>query len=645
MSSQGGTVIEYTVLGQVAAWHESWTARLSPQQQLLLARLVIARGMPVPRADLVRALWDDPEPPEDGLRRPPEDGLRRVVAELRAQLRKAPAAALPGADPLPVRGDTYRLLLSEQQADVLRFRSKIAKARRVTGREATRLMREAMQEWGKDATGLFGGQPLTGLQGYWADGCRTNLRAEYRDARLHCLMQDFADQLYDSVAGECQQLENEPAALHAERFVELWMIATYRAGRRAEALQIYQRAADSVRNEQGLEPSGRLRRLAEIIRDEDHSKLDGPADLLDLLSPNLSRGLACQPRPDTAELIGATTREPRELGEAIDVLFADWEQATQQLAGTRRAFADEQQLKISQAARLVMRGQPIPALRLYRQVLAADPDNAPVLFDVAAIASSVDNRLRKAIVLLDHAEARCPDRRVATRIIGLRGYCRYKLNEFSAAVHDLESALAMPGIRRNRLDLPSMWYLSASYLELGQPKEAAETLRELQRLTPDTVEVPMMLARIAAAAQDAAAWDRYAAAADRTLRGHRQVRGEMTGARFAALAALCQLAAAAGWPDRAGRWLREAAEVALRTGRDGHTAEMQQHLEVVASLLEQAPDKNLLAWMLNAAVTDPAGDLVLAALAKHGVISQAERSCLEKDRGGHRKGDGCDGTN
>jgi len=139
MSTQGVRVINYTVLGQVTACRGSWTANLSPQQQLLLAILVMAQGAPVSRAGLARALWDE----EDS----PEGGLKRVVSELRTQLR----AALPDGDPLPARGDTYCLPLSEQQADVLRFRSKIDQAVRATGRDATRLMQEALREWGGEA--------------------------------------------------------------------------------------------------------------------------------------------------------------------------------------------------------------------------------------------------------------------------------------------------------------------------------------------------------------------------------------------------------------------------------------------------------------------------------------------------------------
>jgi DNA-binding SARP family transcriptional activator len=265
-------VINYTILGQVTAWRGSWTATLSPQQQLLLAILVMERGGPVSRAGLTHALWDQDDPPEHA--------LTRVVSELRTELRKA----VPDVDPLPYKGGTYYLPMSAQQADVLRFRAKIERAGRATGQEATRLMQEALQEWGGNATGLFGGQPLTGLRGHWADSNRDKLRAEYRDARLHCLRQDLDDHRYDRVTSECRQLANEPDAQHDERFLELWMIATYRAGHRTEVAQIYQRAMDSARTHLGLQLSGRVQRLAEIIRDEDHAKLDGPVDLLELMS-------------------------------------------------------------------------------------------------------------------------------------------------------------------------------------------------------------------------------------------------------------------------------------------------------------------------------------------------------------------------
>ena len=275
-------MINYSVLGQVTARNESWAAVLSQQQQLLLAVLVLDRGKPVPRAHLARALWDEEDAP-----RSPDGAVRRVVSELRSALR--PGLADP--DPLPVAGDTYRLVLDEQQADVLRFRAKVSAARRSQGREASSLMAAALGEWGPDATGLFGGHPLSGLRGRWAESNRETLRTEYRDACYQCLWQDFEDHEFGRLAAECRELANEPAALHDEQFLELWMVATYRAGQRTYVEGIYQRAMESVQKHLGAQLSGRVTRLYELIQTED-PQLTGPDEVFEanLLRPKSVTG-------------------------------------------------------------------------------------------------------------------------------------------------------------------------------------------------------------------------------------------------------------------------------------------------------------------------------------------------------------------
>ncbi len=260
-------MINFEILGTVTARQDEWAADLKPQQQLLLAKLVIARGALVRRADLEEALWD--------LRMPyPDGGLKRVVAELRAHLRPT----LPDGGPEHGGGGAYRLPLAEQQADVLRFRAKTTEAYRREGQESVTLMHQALREWGPDAAGLHGGYPLSGLMGIWAGNTRDTLRAEYRDAVVHCLRHDTDSGRHDLVLRECDQLAAAGLeALHDEEFLELWMRAAYCAGQRARAEQIFRRAADSAAHlDSPL--GGRLQRLAELIRDED-PRLSGPGDV------------------------------------------------------------------------------------------------------------------------------------------------------------------------------------------------------------------------------------------------------------------------------------------------------------------------------------------------------------------------------
>ena len=266
-------MINFEILGRVTAWQDDWVANLSRQQQLLLAVLVLAKGTLVPGIDLERALcWDEKD-------RPPIGGLKRVAHDLRLELRQGSA----GDGPLPGGDGAYRLPFDAQQADVWRFRAKVNEARLATGQESVRHMRQALSEWGADAAGLYGGYPLAGLPGIWADSSRAALRTEYRDAIYHCLKQGMDEGSYDLAMRECDQLATDQEALLDEPFVELWMLATYWAGQRTRAGQIFRRAADSTAHHLGSPLSARLRRLAELIRDED-PRLGGPDEIPALAS-------------------------------------------------------------------------------------------------------------------------------------------------------------------------------------------------------------------------------------------------------------------------------------------------------------------------------------------------------------------------
>jgi DNA-binding SARP family transcriptional activator len=224
-------VTRFEILSGVAARQGDWVADLSRQQQHLLVVLVMAGGAVVSRERLEEVLWDFRTPY-------PEHGVERVASELRRELRQAS----PEGDPVPACDGGYRLPVTREQADVLRFRSMCAEARRAHGAESLGLMRRALREWGPKAAGLHGGHPLCGLRGQWADSTRHALRTEYRDAVIHCLEHGMNDHDYKSVSGECQQRATDPQSLLDGEFVELWMRAAAQAGNPARAYEIYRRA-------------------------------------------------------------------------------------------------------------------------------------------------------------------------------------------------------------------------------------------------------------------------------------------------------------------------------------------------------------------------------------------------------------------
>jgi hypothetical protein len=264
------TMVNFTVLGEVAARWDDEAANLKPQHKLLLARLVYAGGKRVERLDLMRALS------LSGRLDLPDGGLKRVAAELR----KALKSVMPDEDPVPSGDRGYRLMLEEQQADVFRFRAKRDEALLSTGLEGVTLMRAALKEWDSAAVGLFGRCALRGLPGEWAARTRAELEGEYRRAVIYCLRQELDAGKHHEVLVECErraaadqeQMSREgrqsQVTLLDEDFLELWMSAAFRCGQATRAAEIGQWALDAAAR---FDKSAdfKVKRLAEEVRSEE----------------------------------------------------------------------------------------------------------------------------------------------------------------------------------------------------------------------------------------------------------------------------------------------------------------------------------------------------------------------------------------
>jgi DNA-binding SARP family transcriptional activator len=308
------TVINFEILGGVTARQDGWEADLKPQPQLMLSRLVVARGRLVSGPDLKHALgWDEKE-------HPPERGLKQVVSELRSQL----SPALSREDLRPGGTESYQLSLQPEQADVLRFWAGLASAKGTNGPDRTQRLRQALGEW-PDAAGLFGGYPLSGLPGAWADDTRFGLQSEYRNAVMECITQNMNDGRYEMVMQECDELATDSLAtdskvLGDDEFVEKWTLATCWSGHRTRAGQILRRAADFTKGSLGQEPSAQLLRLAELIRNAD-PRLDRPNGFPDwaaIAVPEASDIPAPAPIP-TYNLLRPVSNERAAMSESSDV--------------------------------------------------------------------------------------------------------------------------------------------------------------------------------------------------------------------------------------------------------------------------------------------------------------------------------------
>jgi predicted ATPase len=209
----------------------------------LLAVLALRRGRVVRVDDLIDILWGAELPAA------PRNALQHHVARLRAVL---------GQDAIVASNDGYAL--TDAAVDALKFEELLGDARVALreGDAATAAESIAL------ALDLWRGPPLHGL----AD--MTWFSAEAR--RLEALRVDALEEQFEAALalGEHREIVSAlRAAVEESPFRErLWgqlMLALYRNGRQADALESFQEARRMLGGKLGLEPGPELRRLQEAI--------------------------------------------------------------------------------------------------------------------------------------------------------------------------------------------------------------------------------------------------------------------------------------------------------------------------------------------------------------------------------------------
>lgn len=249
--------MHYRVLGPITAIGDDG-ARISlagPKQRAVLALLLLHRGEVLSTDRIVDGVWGDSATP--GSRR----SLQTYVSELRGLLE----------DGIAHQGGGYRLEAEGSSVDVDRFEQLVAEARSQPAEpeQVATLLREAL--------GLWGGRP------YGEVGDLTALRPEVR--RLEHLRLDALEDRIDADL-DCGRhmavIEELDALVREHPFRErLWamrMLAQYRAGRQAHALDTYEQACTVLRSELGLDPGPELRELqGRILRQDPSLEVDAAA--------------------------------------------------------------------------------------------------------------------------------------------------------------------------------------------------------------------------------------------------------------------------------------------------------------------------------------------------------------------------------
>jgi len=248
-----GTDLRFAVLGPVRAWRGEGEINLgSPQQQAVLAALLLREGTQTTMEELVAGLWGE-QPPRTatGTVRTYISRLRRALDEGRTD---GESAIVPVA-----RG----YALPCQDVDVFRFRRLTRQASQALTRHefhaAAGDLREALELWR--------GTALAGLTGPYAQAQRarlTHLRLAAMENRIAADIQlgHHAEALADLAV----LVAADPLS---ERLRELQMLALYRSGRQADALHTYHSTRRLLSEELGISPGHTLSHLHQRILTND----------------------------------------------------------------------------------------------------------------------------------------------------------------------------------------------------------------------------------------------------------------------------------------------------------------------------------------------------------------------------------------
>ena len=226
-----------------------------PRRRALLALLALRGGRMVPVEVLVDALWG-PEVPAT-----PRNAVQHHVSRLRAAL---------GAESIVAAPDGYAL--AGATVDALQFDELLARAR------SARRVGDAGQSGDlvARALALWRGRPLQGLpDGSWVGAEAARLEA----LRIDALEEQFEAALalgeHTEVVGRIRPvLEEHP---FRERLWGQLMLALYRSGRQAEALEAFGRARRVLAEQLGIEPGPGLQRLQAAILAHDPAVASVPA--------------------------------------------------------------------------------------------------------------------------------------------------------------------------------------------------------------------------------------------------------------------------------------------------------------------------------------------------------------------------------
>ncbi len=238
--------VEFRLLGEVEVLLDGQRVDVGhARQRCVLAVLLVELNRPVPAEALIDRVWADHPPYR----------ARNALSAYLSRLRQRLAAAAPGVRLGRAPGG-YRLSAEPQWVDLHLFRQLVGEARAADRPEDAATCYDR-------ALGLWHGEPFATVDTPWFDSVRTSLQAERLAVELDrndaALRAGRHGDLLVTLAGA---VRDHPLD---ERLAGQLMLALYRSGRQADALDTYRQVRGRLLEELGADPGADLRQLHQQI--------------------------------------------------------------------------------------------------------------------------------------------------------------------------------------------------------------------------------------------------------------------------------------------------------------------------------------------------------------------------------------------
>lgn len=445
--------LRFRVLGPLEIRIGDETAPLpGAGERALLVLLLLSAGQIVPATTLVDRLWS-----ESNLPAYPLNALQIRVSKLRKAMTSL------GVDLIRRESIGYRLVIEPSVVDVVEFAALLKRARALAAAAGLEPTPATMRAY-DDALALWRGDPLSDfVSEIWAmtEAARlTELRWAAMTERAHVAL---ALGRHEELIADLEALAQQDPA--RESIVAALMVALFRAGRQADALEVYARTRTFLGENLGLEPSASLRSLHEQVLRQDDS-LGAPKEAgLRPVAPLVARqtvrantsaaGIANLPSV-LQPLFGrdkhlVAVRELVRTSHLVSLVGSGGAGKT----SLARAAGVEERLRFSDGAVEVR----LAAVREPEQVAVAVADAVGMSIDGAVGEADVTERLcrylagRELLLLLDNCEhvvdsvatlvdqllGRCPELTIlatSREALGVRGELQFPVGPLAVPLED-----------------------------------------------------------------------------------------------------------------------------------------------------------------------------------------------------------------